>query len=56
MRRTILKVACVALAAGFAAVPALAQQFPVKTVRVIIGFAPGGTTDVVGPPGGTAPG
>jgi tripartite-type tricarboxylate transporter receptor subunit TctC len=48
MRRTILRIALAGLVA--AALPAIAQQpaWPAKPVRVIIGFAAGGTTDVVG--------
>ena len=46
MRRTILKAALAVAVA--AALPAAAQQWPAKPVKVIIGFAAGGTTDVVG--------
>lgn len=45
MRRALLKCAFAALAA--AALPAAAQQWPAKPVRVILGFTAGGTTDVV---------
>ncbi len=46
MRRTMLKLALAGLVA--AALPAAAQQWPTKPVKVIIGFTAGGTTDVVG--------
>lgn len=34
-------------AAGLAAAPAFAQEFPTKPVRMIVGFPPGGATDLV---------
>lgn len=45
---TIARVFCAAGALLLVAAPALAQQFPVKSVRVIIPFTPGSASDVVG--------
>jgi len=44
--KTILKVIALLMLAG--AGPALAQQYPAKPIRMIIGFPPGGGTDIVG--------
>jgi tripartite-type tricarboxylate transporter receptor subunit TctC len=38
---------CAALATGLAVMPVSAQQFPAKPIRLIVGFAPGGGTDVL---------
>ena len=37
-----------ALACACAAIPAAAQQYPAKAIRMVIGFPPGGGTDIVG--------
>jgi len=48
LSRRSLFAAAAGLAAVVAAVPAAAQQWPTKPVKVLIGFAPGGPTDIVG--------
>lgn len=45
-RRVVL--AAVALSAAFGATPVLAQEYPNKTVKIIVPFAPGGSADVYG--------
>lgn len=47
-RRTVLTLIAAGLALALQAGPAAAQTFPAKPVRMIIGFAAGGTTDLVG--------
>lgn len=50
-RKAILGSAAVlaaSIAAGLATPGALAQSYPAQTVKMIVGFPPGGTTDVIG--------
>src|SRR5450759_839302 len=48
MRRTLVTIIATGLALALQAGPVAAQGFPAKPVRMIIGFAAGGTTDLVG--------
>jgi tripartite-type tricarboxylate transporter receptor subunit TctC len=43
MKRTVLGATLAALVAS----PAMSQTYPVKTVRILVGFAPGGGTDIM---------
>ncbi len=47
-KRHTLGMVAAALLAGTAAMPALAQDWPTKPVRVIVNFPPGGAADVIG--------
>ena len=44
-RRRIM--ACAAMALAVSAGPAPAQQYPAKTIRIVVGYSPGGGTDVL---------
>src|SRR3984893_11124080 len=47
MRRRLIAVAA-AVAAVALGTPALAQEWPQRTVRIVVGFGPGGGADIVG--------
>jgi tripartite-type tricarboxylate transporter receptor subunit TctC len=47
MRRALIAVAA-AVAAIAVGAPALAQEWPQRTVRIVVGFGPGGGADIIG--------
>jgi tripartite-type tricarboxylate transporter receptor subunit TctC len=48
MKGIMLRLCAAAAAAGLTAMPALAQQYPSKTIRMIVPFAPAGPNDILG--------
>ena len=48
MNKTLLPIIALMISAGAIAPAAYGQQYPAKPIRMIIGFPPGGGTDIVG--------
>ena len=48
MNKPLLTVAAACIAVSGISAPSLSQDWPQRTVRIIVGFGPGGGTDIVG--------
>jgi tripartite-type tricarboxylate transporter receptor subunit TctC len=48
MRRTLTAVVAAAVAVLAITTPAWAQDWPRRTVRIVVGFGPGGGADIIG--------
>src|SRR5947208_2136159 len=48
MRKPILAIVAICALAGGLAAPAWAQEWPQRTIRIIVSFGPGGGADIVG--------
>ena len=48
MRKLFVAIAVACALASVPAAPAVAQEWPQKTIRIIVAFGPGGGTDIVG--------